>query len=179
MGNSVMDKKQMARISFYRNYIQIKRQPKNNFDKVSFDREIFLIGDYGIKNKKEIYRYCSLISKIRNAARILIKSDLCEINNNRKAHEFKRKLVKVGILDSDYCCFQKLFSININFFLSRRLQTIVRNNGISISIHNSRVIIRQKHILVEKVLVHFPSFQVKNDNSSRVQIRTGSFLTLI
>merc|ERR1712203_1337325 len=102
MGNSVMDKKQMARISFYRNYIQIKRQPKNNFDKVSFDREIFLIGDYGIKNKKEIYRYCSFISKIRNVMRILIKSNLCKINNNRKdlyfigkkkTHEFKRKLV--------------------------------------------------------------------------------------
>merc|ERR1712032_1657045 len=140
MGNSVMDKKQMARISFYRNYTQVRRRPKNNFDKVSFDREIFLIGNYGIKNKKEIYRYCSLISKIRNAARILIKSNLCGNNNNRKTHEFKRKLVKVGILDSDYCCFQKLFSINI-FFLLRRLQTIIKNNEISISIHNSRVII--------------------------------------
>merc|ERR1712032_488073 len=179
MGNSVMDKKQMARISFYRNYTQVRRRPKNNFDKVSFDREIFLIGNYGIKNKKEIYRYCSLISKIRNAARTLIESDSRGTDNNRKAHELKKKLVKVGILDSDYCCLQELFSININSFLSRRLQTIVKDNGISTSIHNSRVMIRQKHISVEEVLVHSPSFQVRNDNSSHVRIRTGSPLTLI
>merc|ERR1712060_451864 len=93
--------------------------PRRPFEKSRLDQELKLIGEYGLKNKREVWRVKYTLAKIRKAARDLLTLE-----------------------DKDT---RRLFEGNA---LLRRLQTQVFKLGLAKSIHHARVLIRQRHIRV-------------------------------
>ena len=64
-----------------------------------------------------------------------------------------RRLVKVGVLDESKMKLDFVLGLRVEDFLERRLQTQVFKLGLAKSIHHARVLIRQRHIRWDKVLV--------------------------
>ena len=56
----------------YRNYSKTSKTPRRPYEKERLDSELILIGKFGLKNKRELWRVQLSLAKIRKAARELL-----------------------------------------------------------------------------------------------------------
>ncbi|OMO51514.1 hypothetical protein CCACVL1_29749 [Corchorus capsularis] len=65
----------MVHVSFYRNYGKTFKKPRRPYEKERLDAELRLVGEYGLRCKRELWRVQYALSRIRNAARELLTLD--------------------------------------------------------------------------------------------------------
>ncbi len=126
------------------------RFPVVPFESGRLDSELKLAGEYGLRNKREIWRIALTLSKIRRAARELLKLDEKDPKRLFEGNAIIRRLVRIGVLDETRMRLDYVLALKIEDFLERRLQTQVFKSGLAKSIHHARVLITQRHIRVGK-----------------------------
>lgn len=126
-------------------------KPKRPFDKERIIEEERIKEEFGLKNKKEIWRSESRIKLIREKAKKLISSPAEEqqvLFNNLK---------KIGLnVDS----ISDVLSLDKEDYLRRRLQTIVKVKKIASTIKSARQLIVHKKVLVNGSVIDSPSYIV-------------------
>lgn len=120
--------------------------PRRPFEKERLDQELKLIGQYGLKNKREVWRVKLMLAKIRKAARELLTLEERDPRRLFEGNALLRRLVRIGVLDESKMKLDYVLSLKVEDFLERRLQTQVFKLGLARSIHHARVLIRQRHI---------------------------------
>ena len=140
------------------------------------DSELKIVGEYGLRNKREVWRVMLTLSKIRRAARyaflspihrpqandlISIRSQLLTMEEKDPKRLFEgnaliRRLVRVGVLDESRMKLDYVLALKVEDFLERRLQTCVYKLGLAKSIHHARVLIKQRHIRSVRLTVKNP-----------------------
>merc|ERR1712008_506092 len=148
----------------YRNSSSVAQTPRRRYDKERLEREMKLVGVYGLKNKREIWRVQLTLAKIRAAARALLTMDEKDAKRVFEGAALLRRLNKLGLLSEDEQELDFVLNLTVEAFMERRLQTKVFKAGLAKSIHHARVLIRQRHIRVGKRLVNVPSFMVRVDS---------------
>ena len=113
-------------------------------------QELKLIGEYGLRNKREVWRVKFALAKIRKAARDLLTLEEKDPRRLFEGNALLRRLVRIGVLDETRMKLDYVLGLKIEDFLERRLQTQVFKLGLAKSIHHARVLIRQRHIRVRK-----------------------------
>lgn len=148
--------------------------PKQPYESARLDAELKLAGEYGLKNKREIYRIGFQLSKIRRAARDLLTRDDKDEKRLFEGNALIRRLVRVGVLPEDKMKLDYVLALRPEDFLERRLQTQVFKLGLARSIHHARVLITQRHIAVGKQIVNVPSFMVRLDSQKHIDFAPNS-----
>lgn len=138
------------------------------------DAELKLAGEYGLKNKREIYRISFQLSKIRRAARDLLTRDEKDQKRLFEGNALIRRLVRIGVLSEDKKKLDYVLALKIEDFLERRLQTQVYKLGLAKSVHHARVLISQRHISVGKQIVNIPSFMVRLESEKHIDFAPNS-----
>ncbi|KAI8366080.1 40S ribosomal protein S9 [Radiomyces spectabilis] len=157
-----------------RNYSKTYKVPKRPFESARLDAELKLVGEYGLKNKKEVWRVGLTLSKIRRAARELLTLDEKDPRRLFEGNALIRRLVRIGVLDETRMKLDYVLGLKIEDFLERRLQTQVFKLGLAKSIHHARVLIRQRHIRVGKQIVNVPSFIVRLESQKHIDFALTS-----
>ncbi|CAH8579599.1 unnamed protein product [Schistosoma turkestanicum] len=148
--------------------------PRRPFEKERLDQELKLIGEYGLRNKREVWRVKYVLAKIRKSARELLTLDDKDPRRLFGGSALLRRLVRVGVLPEDKMKLDFVLGLKIEDFLERRLQTQVFKLGLARSIHHARVLIRQRHIRVRKQMVNCPGFLVRLDSGKHIEYSTTS-----
>merc|ERR1711934_461834 len=168
----------MGRVGFmphyYRNKSKTGSTPRRPYEKERIDRELKLIGEYGLKNKKEVWRITKQLSKIRSAARELLTLDKADPRRIFEGNALIRRLVRLGVLDEDKQDLNFCLNLSVPAFLDRRLQTLVWKRGLARSIHHARVLIRQRHIRVGRQIVNVPSYMVRTESQAHIEFSLNS-----
>ena len=137
-------------------------RPKKLFDKKRIDEENVLIERYGLKNKQEIWRAKTAVSKFRQRAKDLIGKDVKEQN------VFFEKLGKMGFVVRDVSDVLALTEENL---FERRLQTVLFKKKLVTTVKGARQLIVHKNVLVDGVVVNIPSFIVTRDLEDKISIK--------
>jgi len=139
------------------------------------DSEMTVIGEFGLKNKRELWRVQLTLAKVRSTARKLLTLQPDDPRRIFEGAALLRRLTRLGIIDKDTQKLENCLTIKVQDFLKRRLQTLVKDIGVE-SVHRARVLIYQRHIRVGHQVVTSPSFLVREKSQRFINFREGSSL---
>lgn len=105
-----------------------------------------MIGEFGLRNKREVWRVKLTLAKIRKVARQLLMLEDKDPKRLFEGNVLLRRLVLMGVLPEEQMKLDYVLGLRIEDFLKRRLQTQVFTKGLAKSVHHARVLIRQRHI---------------------------------
>ncbi len=134
--------------------------------------EMELVGKYGLRNKRELWRAQTLLRRIRERAKALL-SLAPEVRAEREA-ELVRRLYKMGVLESEKATVDEILGLTVEDILQRRLQTVVYRKGLSRTIHEARQLIVHGHIAVGGRRVTSPGYLVGRETEDLIDIAPGS-----
>lgn len=137
-------------------------RPKKLFDRTRMDEENVLIKKYGLRNKREIWKAKSAVSKLRQRAKNLIGKDI------KEQSVFFEKLNKMGISVVGISDVLALTEENI---FERRLQTFLFRKKMASTTKQARQLIVHKNVLVDGMVVNIPSFVVTKELEGKIFLK--------
>ncbi|MEM4325864.1 MAG: 30S ribosomal protein S4 [Candidatus Pacearchaeota archaeon] len=137
-------------------------KPGKPFDKKKIEDEAKIMKEFGLKNKREIWKAEAKIKLIREKAKKLIQAPLEE----QKA--FFEKLKKIGL---NVNSIGDVLSLDKRDYLNRRLQTILVRKKIARTPKNARQLITHKKVLVDERVVDSPSYIVPVDLENKISLK--------
>ena len=154
-----------------KNFRRVWKKPKRplNFD-LKMD-ELKILGTFGLKTKRELWKARTELSRVRNQARSLLalRQDVRE----QKEPILMNSLSKVGYVQSD-AVLDDVLNLEINDLLGRRLQTIVQKKFYFKTPYQARQAVSHGHVLIGDQIVNIPSYIVKVDEEDKVKLTSES-----
>jgi len=139
--------------------------PGHPYDKSRIDQELPLVGEYGLRNKKELWKAKTVLSKARQQARSLLALPV-EVREQREK-ELLSRLANLGVLPrgSD---LDSVLALDVRTVLNRRLQTLVFRRGLASSPYQARQFIAHRHIAIERAIVTSPGRLIKVNEEENI-----------
>jgi len=137
------------------------KTPSHPWQRDRLIEELKLVGDYGLRNKRELWKLKTMLSHYRSRARKLLA--IPPEVRKKEEEVLINKLYKLGILDEN-ASLDDVLNLTVEDFLKRRLQTVVFEKGIASTIHQARQMITHRHITVNGRIVQSPGYLVKRDD---------------
>jgi small subunit ribosomal protein S9e len=150
------------------------KTPRRPYEKERLDAELKLVGEYGLRCKREIWRVQYALAKLRKAARTLLTLEPDDPKRIFEGAALLRRMNRYGLLADDELELDKVLQLSTQKLLERRLQTQVYKQALAKSIHHARVLIRQRHIRVGNQLVNVPSFNVRTSSEKHIDFSANS-----
>jgi len=147
--------------------------PRFRWRKDTLQEELKLLGQYGLRNKHELRRHKTMLSKTRGIARSLIGKTPEE--RTKMENELLTSLKKRGVLD-ETAVLDNVLDLSIEDLLERRLQTIVFRKGLTRTIFQSRQLITHGHVNIGNRRVTVPGYIVSKEEESQVAYSPQSIL---
>ncbi|MFP3283428.1 MAG: 30S ribosomal protein S4 [Nitrososphaeria archaeon] len=141
--------------------------PKRPWDSERLQREMYLLGNYGLRNKRELWRAETMLSGIRAQARGLLAAppDV----RSRQEPALLGRLVGMGLL-KEGATLDDVLSLKVEDLLERRLQTVIWRKNLSRTIHQSRQLIIHGHVSVGGRIVDRPGYLVPRDREQSISV---------
>ena len=107
--------------------------PKRPWEKSRIESETRLVIEYGLRNKREVWKAQEHLRKYRKGARNLLALGSSEVNRDQyeaKKDELISHLQRAGLLGPD-ASIDDVLSLKVQTQLERRLQTVVYRRGLA------------------------------------------------
>ena len=154
------------------------RRPKNVFKKPrrpwsadQLTQELQTVGTYGLRNKRELWKAQTELSRIRKQARALLA--LPHEVRHGKETELLKSLNRIGLV-SDGATLDDVLNLKIEDLLERRLQSVIVRKGFVKTQSQARQAVVHGHIAINDRIVSIPSYIVRRDEEHGVAIRPDS-----
>ncbi len=121
-------------------------KPKRIFDKERIEEEVKIKKDFGLKNKKEIWKAEAKVKAIHEKAKKLISV------SKEEQEEFFERLKKTGF---NVNSIGDVLTLDLKDYLNRRLQTVV-SKKFNKTPKTARQLIAHKKILVGDKVINSP-----------------------
>lgn len=90
--------------------------PRRPYEKERLDQELKLVGEFGLKNKREVWRVKFTLAKIRKAARELLKLEEKDPRRLFEGNALLRRLVRIGVLDEEHMKLDYCLALSVSEF---------------------------------------------------------------
>jgi small subunit ribosomal protein S4 len=148
------------------------KKPRKKYDTPKFpwqtdalEGELRLIGEYGLRNKKELFRHRTMISKFRGVARSLLGMSAEERRKREK--ELLGRLYRLGILPKD-AKLDDVLDLTLEELLERRVQSLVFRKGMAKSMHQARQFIVHGHVSIGGRRISSPGYLVLKEEEAKI-----------
>ncbi|MEM3173331.1 MAG: 30S ribosomal protein S4 [Candidatus Bathyarchaeia archaeon] len=157
------------------------KKPKKKYESPRFpwrsdvlQNELVLLGQYGLRNKRELWRAKTMLSKFRGVARSLL--GMSAERRVKLEAQLLGKLKRLGMLPEN-AVLDDVLDMTVENILERRLQTIVFRKGLAKTPYQARQLIVHGHIAVNGRVVYSPGYLVSKDEEESVTYAPASPLS--
>ena len=150
--------------------------PNHPWQRKRIEEERIIKKEYGLKNKKEIWKASSILRRSNIQAKKLIS----EKNKGNPQAEIEEKqligrLYKLGLLNED-AKLDDVLSLELKDILNRRLQTFVYKKGLCLTPKQARQFIVHGCIFVNGRKISVPSYLVGREEELTITFNPNSSL---
>jgi small subunit ribosomal protein S4 len=142
-------------------------RPRSPWRADQLAQELYLLGTFGLRNKRELWRAQTQLSSVRKQARTLLAAT--EAVRLREEKKLLDSLKRKGLV-GEAASLDDILSLTVEDVLSRRLQTMVFKKGMALSPLHSRQLIVHGHVTVVDRVITIPGYQVGNQEEGTVRL---------
>ena len=148
--------------------------PRHPWEKTRIDEERKLLKDYGLKNKRELWKSQSLLDSFRTQARSLqAKMRTSDENSRVQFQNMINRLNRYGILGAN-ATLDDILSLTVDSILARRLETVVFRKHLAGTPKQARQLITHGQIMMNGRIVNIPSIMVERSFEDTVDYNPHS-----
>ena len=143
------------------------RRPRMIWTTDQLNAELYIMGSYGLRNKRELWKAETEVARIRNQARALLA-----LSTELRAEKEKRLLnflSRLG-LAREGTTLDDILNLKIEDLLERRLQTVVMKKIGATSPYQARQIVSHGHVSIGNRKVNVPGYIVKAEEEHQIMI---------
>jgi len=148
--------------------------PTHPWQGTRIEEEKTLTKDYGLKNKKEIWKAASLVTRFRKQAKKIIASTTEQSKKEEK--QLLDRLDKLNIF-SKGAKIEDVLNLSVNSVLDRRLQTQVFKKNLARTPKQARQFIVHGHVNINDRKVNKPSYLVDTSEEGSISFSNKSVLS--
>ena len=137
-------------------------KPKRAFDKIRIQEETKIKKEFGLKNKREIWKADARIKEIRERAKKLISAD------EKEKEAFFNRLRKNGFKVNS---IGDVLSLDLKNYLKRRLQTVLVDKKMANTLKSARQLITHKKVLIRGDIVNSPSYIIPIELENKISLK--------
>jgi small subunit ribosomal protein S4 len=148
--------------------------PRHPWERERLDEERVTVKEYGLKNKKELWKALAKLKHFSYEAKRLVNIQTEQAEKERK--QILERAFRIGLLPRG-SSISDMLGLTIKDILNRRLQTIVFKKGLARTINQARQMIVHRHISVSGKKITVPSYYVLLSEEPLVNFMTRSPFT--
>jgi small subunit ribosomal protein S4 len=141
------------------------RRPRRIWTTDQLNAELYIVGSYGLRNKRELWRAQSEVARYRNQARALLA--LPTEVRQQKETQLLSFLNRLGLVNQS-ATLDDVLNLKIEDLLERRLQTIVMKKGETKSAQQARQMVAHGHVSLGNRIVNIPGYLVKREEEQQI-----------
>ena len=145
--------------------------PRFPWRKDILDKELKLLGTYGLRNKHELWRHETQLSKFRGIARSLISKSADE--RMKMENELLIHLKKISVLQ-ETAVLDDVLDLSLEDLLERRLQTLVFRKTLSKTVYQARQLVTHGHVTLDGRRVTVPGYLVSREEEKTLDYAAES-----
>jgi small subunit ribosomal protein S4 len=151
-------------------------KPKRPFNFDLKMEELKILGTFGLKTKRELWKARTELSRVRNQARSLLA--LTQDVRDKEEPILLHSLSRIGLVEQN-ATLDDVLNLEIDDLLSRRLQTVIMKKFYFKTPYQARQAISHGHIMIGDRIVNIPSYVVKVDEEDNVKLTPESIFNKI
>jgi len=146
---------------------RVWKKPKRPLNYDLMMDELKILGTFGLKTKRELWKTQTELSRVRLHARSLLA--LRREVRERKEHVLIQSLSKIGLVDQN-STLDDVLNLQVTDLLSRRLQTIAQRKLYFKTPYQARQAIVHGHVMIGDSVITIPSYVVKTEEEAKVHL---------
>jgi small subunit ribosomal protein S4 len=146
-------------------------RPRSIWTSDQISSELYVLGSYGLRNKRELWKAQTEIARIRNQARSLLSLPI-EVRHEKETNLLSY-LTRLGIVESG-STLDDVLNLKIEDILERRLQTIVMKRSNLKSPYQARQIVVHGHVSIGNRKINLPGYLVKKDEELEILVHINT-----
>ena len=132
-------------------------RPRSPWRADQLAQELYLLGNFGLRNKRELWKAETQLSSMRKQARTLLAAT--EQVRLREEKKLLDSLRRKGLV-TETATLDDILSLTVEDVLGRRLQTMVFKKGMALSPQHARQLIVHGHVVVGDRKITIPGYGV-------------------
>ena len=146
-------------------------KPSHPWETERIQAELVLVGNYGLRNKREVRRTQTLLSTYRRRARNI--RIMAKEKQEKEIEILIKRLHRLGLL-AENANIDDVLKLTIRDMLERRLQTVVFRKGLAKTIYQARQFIVHGHISISGRRVSAPGYLVRIEDEPEIAYSPNS-----
>ena len=146
-------------------------RPRSPWRTAQLAQELSLLGTFGLRNKRELWKAQTQLSSARKQARTLLAAT--EAVRLREEKKLLDSLIRKGLI-KEAATLDDILSLTVEDVLARRLQSMVFKKGMALSALHSRQLIVHGHVSVGGRIITVPGYEVGGREEGTITLIGGA-----
>lgn len=146
-------------------------RPRSPWRADQLAQELYLLGTFGLRNKRELWKTQTQLSSVRKQARTLLAAT--QTVRLREEKKLLDSLRRKGLIREE-SSLDDILSLTVEDALARRLQSMVYKKGMALSPLHARQLIVHGHVSVGGRVITVPGYEVGSKDEATISLAVGT-----